>query len=121
MAKKATSKDAMMAQHLGVLCLAKLHLLGLFTAIALRTTPVHGQGTFQNLDFEAAGVSGYSPGSVPASNAIPGRTACLGGVPQNTVLYNNETLGEAAVSLQGTNGGVQPIQGQCFVLLQATF
>jgi hypothetical protein len=81
----------------------------------------YGQG-FANLNFESANVSGYSsPGSIPASNAIPGWTAYISGTPQSTILYNNETLGEAAVSLQGTNGIYQPIQGRYFVLLQATF
>ncbi len=77
---------------------------------------------FANLDFESANVSGYSsPGSILASNAIPGWTAYISGVPQSTILYNDETLGEAAISLQGTNGIFQPIQGRYFVLLQATF
>ena len=80
------------------------------------------QGTFKNLDFEAANVSGYSsPNYIPTTNAIPGWTAYLGGTPQAYILYNNETLGDAAVSLQGTNGIYQPIQGRFFVLLQATF
>jgi len=76
---------------------------------------------FLNLDFESANVSGDSPGSVPASSAITNWTAYISGVGQSSILYNSETLGEAAISLQGTNGIYQPIQGQYFVLLQATF
>jgi hypothetical protein len=80
------------------------------------------QGTFENLDFEAANVSGYPPGTVPASNAIPGWTAYIGNAAQTTMLYNNEALGEAAISLQGQQGAIyRPIQGEYFVLLQAAF
>jgi hypothetical protein len=81
-----------------------------------------GAQGFVNLDFESANVSGYSSGSsVPASDAIPGWTAYIGGAPQNNVLYNNATLGDAAVSLQGGGNGFSPLEGQYSVLLQATF
>ena len=79
----------------------------------------HAQGTFQNLDFEAANVSGYPAGTVPATNGIPGWTAYTGGAPQSSILFNNASLGEAAVSLQSTL--YPPFQGQFSVLLQASF
>lgn len=46
-----------------------------------------GQG-FVNLDFESANLSGYSPGSVPATDAIPGWTTLTNGLPQQTIAYN---------------------------------
>jgi hypothetical protein len=77
---------------------------------------------FVNLDFESANVAGYSsPNFIPTSDALPGWTAYLGGSPQSNVLYNNATLGAAAVSLQGTNGVFSPIAGSFSALLQATF
>jgi hypothetical protein len=80
------------------------------------------QGTFENLDFESANVSSYSSSNyIPTTNAIPGWTAYLGGTPQDYIYYNYETLSDAAVSLQGTNGIYQPIQGRFFVLLEATY
>jgi hypothetical protein len=100
--------------------LSKPLIVGLGSLCALLS--LDAQGTFVNLDFEAANVSGYPPGTVPANDAIPGWTAYIADVPQSTILYNNETLGEAAISLQGQPGGIyRPIQGQYFVLLQATF
>ena len=41
------------------------------------TLQVQGQGTFVNLDFESANVSGYPPNSsnVPTNSAIPGWSA----------------------------------------------
>jgi hypothetical protein len=80
-----------------------------------------GAQGFVNLDFESANVSGYSAGSVPASDAIPGWTAYISGVAQSSILYNDATLGDAAVSLQGTSGNFPPLAGLYSVLLQATF
>ncbi|MEI2723190.1 MAG: hypothetical protein V9H26_06480 [Verrucomicrobiota bacterium] len=37
-----------------------------------------GQGTFRNLDFESANVTGYSTGGVPITNALPGWTGYIG-------------------------------------------
>ena len=48
---------------------------------------------FVNLDFENANLSGYSPGSVPASNAIPGWTAYIGGVTLTNINYDTRTGG----------------------------
>lgn len=95
----------------------------LFCCVAVFGTAllVQAQGTFQNLNFEAANVAGYAPGLIPASNGIPGWTAYIGGVPQSTILYNDINLSEAAVSLQGTNGVYPSLQGQFSVLLQATY
>jgi len=100
----------------------KNSLLVLFIIYSLAAFVNQGRAQgFVNLNFEAANVSGDSPGSVSASSAIPNWTAYISGVGQSSILYNSESLGEAAISLQGTNGIYQPIQGQYFVLLQATF
>ncbi len=54
-------------------------------AILAFSQPIHAQGTFQNLNFESANLSGYSPGNhVPVSDALPGWSAyfTIGGVAQ---------------------------------------
>ena len=91
-----------------------------FAAILLVVANGRGQG-FVNLDFEAANVSAFPPGTVPRGLGLPGWAAYISGTPQTTILYDNATLGEAAIALQGPNGFFQPIQGQYFVLLEATF
>jgi len=84
----------------------------------------HPQG-FMNLDFENAVItpdpsSPLYPYAVNASNAIPGWTAYIAGVPQTDILYNDVSLGAPAVSLQGTNGFYQPLQGLYSLLLQGS-
>lgn len=80
----------------------------------------HPQG-FLNLDFQEANLSTYGTGGgfVPATNAIPGWIAYVGGIQQTTVLYNNLTTGEAAVALLGTNNiiGINPIPGNSYTLI----
>lgn len=87
----------------------------------------HGQGTFQNLDFERANVTGYAPGStdVPASNALPGWTAYFVNPPPfgsnqvTEVAYDNSSLGGAAVAVIDVNNafGPPPLQGNYSVWL----
>ena len=74
---------------------------------------------FENLDFESADVSGYSPGSmnVPTTNALPGWSAYFispsGGTQQtDQVWYNERSIGAAAISLLDSNYVTKPIQGQ---------
>jgi hypothetical protein len=43
---------------------------------------------FVNLDFESANLSGYSAGSVPATDAIPGWTAYIGGMSLTNITYD---------------------------------
>jgi hypothetical protein len=62
----------------------------------------HGQGTFQNLNFEAARVSGYTPGSpIPMSAAMPGWSVTSPGY--TWVAYDGLSLGGAAVSICDSN------------------
>ena len=68
---------------------------------------------FVNLDFESANLSGYSAGSVPASDAIPGWTAYLGGVALSNINYNIGGSGNMVAIV-----GVNPIQGNYFIHIQ---
>jgi hypothetical protein len=60
---------------------------------------------FVNLNFYEANLSAYGAGGsfVPATNAIPGWTGYLGSNQETSVLYNNLTIGEAAIAIIGTN------------------
>jgi len=87
-----------------------------------------GQGTFQNLNFEAATVPASQPPSVyidpstwvSVSAALPGWSAVLGTNELATVLYNSLTLGSTAVSLLRTNNGIhQMIDGTFTAFLTA--
>jgi len=92
----------------------KLALLILILTFA--TLSAKAQGTFQNLNFESAGVpAGTAQGSlVPVSEAFPGWnayfTSSSATVPAPQVSYDFVSLGGAAISLVDT-GSVTPIQG----------
>jgi hypothetical protein len=76
---------------------------------------------FVNLNFEAANVLGFSPGSIPATNGIPGWTGYIGSTSTDIILFNTVSLGDAAISLQGP-GSLEPIlQGNYSVLFQSSF
>jgi hypothetical protein len=94
----------------------------IFTTIAMFASVGVGfsQG-FVNLNFESANAAGYSPGSIPVSNAIPGWSAYISGVAQSSVLYDSETGSDPAVSLQDTNNFYSINQGAYSVLLQGQF
>ncbi len=82
--------------------------------------------SFVNANFDSGTIvpdltSPYYPYAVYAANAIPGWTAYIGGSSQTDILYNDQPLSNAGISLQGTNGVYEPIQGQYFVLLQGQF
>jgi hypothetical protein len=79
----------------------------------------YGQGTFQNLDFESANVSGYPRGSdsVPVSAAFPGWNVFYSS-PSGTnaatrVSYDAISLGGALASINdsGTGFGFAPLEG----------
>jgi hypothetical protein len=82
---------------------------------------VLSQGTFQNLDFESAKVSGYSTGGVPITDALPGWRGYLGISETSIVFYNTVSLGAAAISLQGPGSLFPPIAGNYSVGLQSAF
>ena len=66
------------------------------------------QGTFSNLDFEAAQVPdvAFPPSLIyePASLALPGWTAYVGTNALSSIMHNNQSLGLAGVSLFGPTG-----------------
>ncbi|HEY5041373.1 MAG TPA: PEP-CTERM sorting domain-containing protein [Verrucomicrobiae bacterium] len=77
---------------------------------------------FINLDFESAVInpdpsSPYYPYAVYDTNAMPGWTAYINGSPQQDIIYNTRPLDAAAVTLQGTNSVLTPIQGNFTVEL----
>jgi hypothetical protein len=74
---------------------------------------------FQNLDFESANISGYSPGSqnVPVSAALPGWAASfVTGTSTNVatqVWYDGISFGGAGISVIDTNAPIfSPLQGK---------
>jgi hypothetical protein len=87
--------------------------LGILTALG-----VHGQGTFQNLDFESAIiVTSGDPHRVLATLALPD---WLSRAPTNATIYhNNLSIGGAAISIHDINDpGSPPLAGRYSVSLQ---
>ena len=78
------------------------------------------QGFF-NLNFEQP-ILPLTPVNfqVPTANALPGWSAYTYENTLSEVVYNTLSLGSAAVSLQGANGSVPPIQGNYSVVLQGS-
>ena len=101
----------------------KLLRIACFVAVSIAfLRNVSGQG-FVNLDFEAANLSVYGagPAAVPATNAIPGWTAYISGIPQTTISFNDVALNDAAISIQGTTGFEPAVAGRYSIFLQATY
>lgn len=94
-------------------------------AIALWLTtlaPTFAQGSFRNLDFESP-IQPLVPDPffhVPITNTLPGWTGYIGATVVDWTLYNNISLGDAAISLQSSPSW-PPIQGNYSVLLQQSF
>jgi hypothetical protein len=78
---------------------------------------MHAQVYFQDLNFESANVSGYSPGnSVPVSDAFHGWSAYFSSgtttYPQSEVSLDGISTGGAVISLIDDNASpVAPLQG----------
>ena len=100
------------------------HFLNVVTAATILACRTHGQGGFQNLDFESATppfvVIDPTYNVVAISNSIPGWTAYIGVNPNIAVLHNNYFLGTPAIAILGPGWTNQPaiIQGDYSVLLQ---
>jgi hypothetical protein len=64
-----------------------------------------GQGTFQNLDFEAATLSPTTGagGPVPVGSALPDWTVYFGTVQQTVMFQNTFSAGDAQVDILGPN------------------
>jgi hypothetical protein len=86
---------------------------------------VSAQGTFQNLDFEQAGMyltpipAGLTGGEVPIANGLPGWAGYFGTVQQTQVLQNNLTTGAASIDILGPNFNADIIDGSFSAVLQA--
>ena len=90
--------------------------------LVLTAMPAFAQGTFQNLNFESANVSGYPRGSsaVPVGSGLPGWTAYYGTQSGGTnptafVWYDSVSLGGAMIAVEDSGlvpgGGFTPLQG----------
>jgi hypothetical protein len=97
-------------------------------ALLLSAIGAAGQGTFQDLNFERATLTNYSPGSiqVQVSDALPNWSAYLFNgqtLPQTYVWYDGLSLGGAAISVVdgkwpgGVYPSLTPIQGSFSLLL----
>ena len=82
----------------------KISTVILFTVLITKVSGL-SQG-FVNLNFEQA----KNPETFYATNAIPGWTAYINGNPQTYIIYNDVSLGAAAVSIHDTNDFFPPIQ-----------
>src|SRR6185295_16566553 len=104
----------------------QLTILAHCTALFCAVFHSHGQGTFQNLDFESANVpdipQGQNGGFVPTNQALPGWSAYLGGNQVNEIGHNGFSTGGAIVSIQGPHWlSSQILQGQYTVSLAAVY
>ena len=86
--------------------LKKIGLVGLVALLGWEGKP---QG-FVNLNFESTTlVSNGAPITVATTVALPGWNVFIGGIPQSTILYNNGTLGDSAVAIQGYANSLTPV------------
>jgi len=79
--------------------------------------PALGQGTFQNLDFEQAQISGPPPQGVSVSQALPHWEVSENGVPTTVIFYDDIALTQWQVSIQDVNGEGS-LSGKYSVFLQ---
>jgi hypothetical protein len=98
-------------------------LFAVIFALLLSVAGAAGQGTFQNLNFEAANVpivpAGQYGGDVSVSNGVPGWTVYFGGYPQPVMGHNDISLGGADVEILGPQWVTNEIlEGRYTVSLQ---
>ena len=98
--------------------------LGFTLMFLLLVISAHAQGTFQNLGFESGTlvpIPGDPNDRFYFSDAFPGWTGYAGTTPITGILYDNETVTSANISLVGKNGPFigNVIAGQYTALLQA--
>jgi hypothetical protein len=96
---------------------------GALFALLLSAARPQAQGTFGNLNFEAANVPVVPPNhfgsDVSVSNGVPGWVVYLGGIQQSSVLHNNISLGAAEVAILGPQWfSDQILEGSYTVSLQ---
>jgi len=86
-----------------------LKKIGLVGLIALLGSEGKSQG-FVNLNFESTTLaSNGTPSTVATTVGLPGWDASIGGISQSTILYNNGTLGNSAVAIQGYGNSLTPV------------
>jgi hypothetical protein len=85
--------------------MAKLLIL-ILSAVIVSVSLTHGQGAFQNLDFEGANVSQtQSPGNVNVTDALPGWNAYVLYLQTQMGFDDvNVATGVPQIVLVGTNG-----------------
>jgi hypothetical protein len=88
-------------------------------AIMLVTSPLaRAQGTFQNLDFEDANTTAFTPPRlIPAADAFPAWEALVGGMQVSSVGYESPTLYAAGLNLVGSQ---EAIQGNYSAVLESS-
>jgi hypothetical protein len=94
---------------------SKIIGFGLCVNVILSWVPAVAQGTFRNMDFELANLSGHSPGdtTVPTSAAFPFWTAFFGTNIISTVRYDTFSFsgGDIAIIDRVGFGGFSSIDG----------
>lgn len=98
----------------------KIRIL-LVTSLLVSTHNGISQGTFQNLDFEAANLSGHSaPSFIPTTSAFPGWQTLIGTTPTSDVLYDDVSTGGPDIAIIDDKNGFVPIQGNYTAYLMAS-
>src|SRR5436190_6140921 len=88
--------------------------VAIFHAVLTVASVANAQGTFGNLDFESANLSGYSPGSaVPIASALPGWSGFIAGGGTDQISYDSFALAGGSISIMDshTTVGYPPLQG----------
>jgi hypothetical protein len=81
----------------------------LIAMLVLLVRAGNSQG-FVNLNFESTTLaSNGTPSTVATTVGLPGWNASIGGISQSTILYNNGTLGNSAVAIQGYANSLTPV------------
>ncbi len=99
----------------------KFELLVIGLALTLPAS-MGAQGTFGNLNFEHPVLPLIQDGNfqVPITNALPGWTGYINGIPEDRVDYNSQSLGGPSISLfDALIPFFQPIQGSYSVYLKS--
>jgi hypothetical protein len=89
----------------------------LVLAVLTLASVANAQGTFRNMDFESASLSGYLPGGmVPITSAMPGWSGSSG-----QVLYDSIAIGGGWISIfDSLNLGPAPFQGNYSAFLMGS-
>ena len=94
----------------------QLLVLTSFSVFCLTALTTVGQGAFQNLNFESANTTAYSPDNIvpiPTVDALPGWTAYYDGTATSYVWYDTASLGSSVIAINDAkrNYGFIPLEG----------